>query len=71
MAFLKRFFSGFVCSRVWGALRCYRRVFYSWRAGWRIGRRGWRIRVFEGVGFLEFFAFSVKRSFQGSKKNVN
>lgn len=55
MAFLKRFFLVLFARGCWGALRCYRRVFYSWRAGWRIGRRGWRIRVFEGVGFLDFF----------------
>jgi hypothetical protein len=33
MTFLKRIFSGFVCSRVRGSSRCYRRVFSSWRAG--------------------------------------
>ena len=33
MTFLERIFSGFVCSRVRGAQRCYRRVFSSWRAG--------------------------------------
>ena len=33
MTFLKRIISGFVCSRVRGSLRCYRRVFSSWRAG--------------------------------------
>ena len=62
MTFLKRIFSGFVCSRVRGLCGVIGECSLLGERG-RIGCRGWRTLVFDGVRFLEFFAFSVKRGF--------
>ena len=67
MTFLKRIFSGFVCSRERGSLRCYRRVFSSWRAGAHRVSRGedtcvrWRSVSWSFLRFRWNAAFRVRK----------
>ena len=66
MTFLKRFFSGLFARGSGGLCGVIGGCFLLGERG-RIGCRGWWTLVFDGVGFLEFFAFSVKRGFYEPK----
>lgn len=74
MTFLERIISGFVCSRVRGSLRCYRRVFSSWRAGThRVSRVEdtcvrWRSVSWNFLRFRWNAAFMVRKIFVNCRR---